>query len=163
MGEGRGRMGPDDGRGTGDQIHSSPSLFLKTNNPLPFQEETKQGTMTHCFLVEERHAGPTVIPALLPSWENDLIVGLLWPSFSLSEGTFFSTGGSRATLGELGPEGDSGASSVEYHEQKGEKFYLVDRKGTFMTGLKLNTTQKKNQETARICVRKRRNQEFTSC
>lgn len=65
-------------------------------------------------------------------------------------------------MGELGPEGDSGASSVEYHEQKGEKFYLVDRKGTFMTGLKLNT-KKNKQKTARICVRKRRNQEFTSC
>lgn len=47
MGEGGGRMGPDDGWGAGDQVHSPSSLFLKTNNPLPFQDETNQGTMTY--------------------------------------------------------------------------------------------------------------------
>lgn len=132
------------------------------SNPFPFQVKTNQGTMTH-WILEDKHAGTTVIPTLLPSWENDLTEGLLWPSFSLSEGTFFSTGGRRATFGELGPEGDSGASSVEYHEQKGEKLYLrcSSQKWCCYDGPNLNTIHK--QETARICVRKRRIQEFTLC
>lgn len=49
----------------------------------------------------------------LPSWEKVLGLGwgLLWPSRSLSEGTFLRMGGRRATLGELGPDGESGSST----------------------------------------------------
>lgn len=154
-------MGGGDGKQVTRYTFLAP-FFLQMNNPLPFQVKTNQGTMTHQILAEDKHAGTAVIPTLLPSWENDLTVGLLWPSFSLSEGTFFSTGGSRATFGELGPEGDSGASSVEYHEKKGEKSYLHCRsqKWYCYDGPKLNTIHK--QETARVCVR-RKIREFTLC
>lgn len=52
---------------------------------------------------------------ILPSREKVLGLGcgLPWPSLSLSAGTFFKTGGRRATLGEPGLDGESGTSSVE--------------------------------------------------
>lgn len=50
---------------------------------------------------------------------------------------------------------------MEYQEQKGEKLYLCcsSQKRCCYDRSNLNTTHK--QETARICVRKRRIQEFT--
>lgn len=56
----------------------------------------------------------------LPSWEKllGLDCELFWPSRSLSEETFLRMGGRRATLGELGPDGESGVSSTGVQRHK---------------------------------------------
>lgn len=64
-----------------------------------------------CFCSWYSWAGPQLL--LEASWEKllGLDCELFWPSRSLSEETFLRMGGRRATLGELGPDGESGVSS----------------------------------------------------